>query len=317
MPSFKGRMMTAFMRKVNNFNVYYTDDPVAKMKRTSKRLENNHVPEGFSRSVEKTPSGTKYERIQKEHSKPNGRMILYFHGGAYIAGLFGFYRDFAEDFYYDAGGAETIFLDYRTAPQHKYPVQLNEALDLWYDLTKNQHYDPKKIILGGDSAGANLVLAMMLKLRDNGETLPLGAFCISLWGDMTGSSESFSKNYGKDIEFGDLKYPIMTPQKKQQLLTSSIYDFIGSEDRTNPYISPVFGEYHGFPPMIFTVGGNEMLLDDTLTVTEKLRKENIPVLCEIQPEMFHIYATMRNLTPESQHSWNRILKYIRIMYRIQ
>ena len=317
MPSFKGTICRAFMHKVSNFNIYYTDDVVKKIQKLSAKLVNTHCPEGFSRSVEHTPSGTKYERIRQKDAVPNGRLILYFHGGAYLAGLFGYYRDFAEDFYYEAGGAETIFLDYRTAPEFQYPVQLNEALDLWHDLIENQHYAPEHIILGGDSAGANLLLAMMLKLRDNGEKLPLGAFCISAWADMTGSSGTFVSNYGKDIEFGDLKFPLMTEQKKRQLLESDIYSFIGDTERTDPYISPVFGEYHQFPPMMFTVGGDEMLLDDTLTIVNKLKKEKIPVLCEVQPEMFHIYTTMRDSMPESQHSWNRILKYIRIMYHIQ
>ncbi len=317
MPSFKGRICAAVMHKMSNFNIYYTPDVVGKMQKFSDKLENENYPDDFTCTKEQTPAGTRYERLQKKNTPRNGRLILYFHGGAYIAGLFGYYRDFAEDFYYQAGQAETIFLDYDTAPEYQYPVQLNQALDLWHDLTQNQGYSPREIILGGDSAGGNLLLAMMLKLRDQGEKLPLGAFCISPWTDMTGDSGTFCSNYGKDIEFGDPKHPVMTETKKQALLASDIYSFIGDADRKNPYISPVFGEYHGFPPMIFTVGGNEMLLDDTLTIVGKLRSENIPVLCEMQPDMFHIYTTMRDMMPESQHSWNRILKYIRIMYHIQ
>jgi len=317
MPSFKGEVSRYVMHKLNNFNIYYTPDVVGKIKKISGKLVNNDYPEGFTRMREKTPAGTKYERLRKADTERNGRLILYFHGGAYIGGLFGFYRDFAEDFYYQAGQPETIYLDYHTAPEYQYPTQLNEALDLWHDLTGRQGYRPEEIILGGDSAGANLLLAMMLKLRDDGEALPLGAFCISAWADMTGNSGSFYTNYGKDIEFGDLKHPVMNQRKKQKLLSSDIYCFIGDADRTDPYISPVYGEYHNFPPMMFTVGGDEMLLDDTLTIVDKLRKQNIPVLCEMQPEMFHIYTTLRDATPESRYSWNRVLKYIRIMYHIQ
>jgi len=317
MPSVKGKISRYLMHKLNNFNIYYTPDVVGKMKKVSEKLVNSHCPDGFTRTCETTPAGTKYERLRKTGAEPNGRLILYFHGGAYIAGLFGFYRDFAEDFYYQSGEPETVYLDYHTAPEYQYPTQLNEALDLWHDLTQNQGYRPENIILGGDSAGANLVLATMLKLRDTGEALPLGAFCISAWADMTGNSGTFYSNYGKDIEFGDLKHPVMNQRKKKELLSSDIYCFIGDADRTGPYISPVYGTYHGFPPMIFTVGGDEMLLDDTLTIVNKLKEENIPVLCEIQPDMFHIYTTLRDATPESQHSWNRILKYIRIMYHIQ
>lgn len=317
MPSLKGRLCTAVIHRFSNFNPDHTPDVIGKMKKISRLMINDDYPEGFTRTREKTPAGTKYERLRKIDFPRNGRLILYFHGGAYIAGLFGYYRDFAEDFYYSGGQTETIFLDYRTAPEHKYPSQLNEAIDLWHDLTQNQGYSPKEIIIGGDSSGANLLLAMMLRLRDNGEALPLGAFCISPWTDMTASSASYVFNYGKDVEFGDLRHPSTNRKKKQRLLNSDLYCFIGDADRKNPYISPVFGEYHGFPPMIFTVGANEMLLDDTLRIVEKFRKEKIPVLCEIQPDMFHTYTVQRDMFPESQHSWNRILKYIRIMYHLQ
>jgi len=313
MPSVKGRISRNIMYKVNNFNSYHEPDPVGKMKRISQKMENDNCPSGFSRTQEQTPGGTKFERVWKTGTPINNRVILYLHGGAYIAGLFGFYRNFAEDFF-NVVGAETIYLDYSTAPEFKYPTQLNEALDLWHHLTQNQGYAPENIIIGGDSAGGHLTLDLLLKLRDNGEKMPLGAFCLSPWADMTASGQSFDENYGKDVEFGDPGQE-MTPEKKEFLLRSEIYCCFDGQDRTDPYISPIFADYHGFPPMMFAAGSDEMLLSDTLTIVEKLRKEHIPVICEVQKDMFHIYATLRGLTPESRHSYGRMLNYLRIMFR--
>ena len=313
MPSVKGKISRKVVQKAVNFNAYHEPDIIGRLKRITEKMVNDNCPSGFLCTKEETPGGTKFERVWKTGTPINKRVILYLHGGAYIAGLFGLYRNFAEDFFY-AVGAETIYLDYSTAPEHQFPTQLNEAYDLWNDLIHNQGYAPENIIIGGDSAGAHLTLDLLLKLRDNGEAMPLGAFCMSAWADMTGSGLSFDENYGKDVQFGEIGGE-MTPEKKAFLLKSDIYCCFGDEDRTNPYISPVFAEYHGFPPMIFVVGSDEMPLSDTIAIVEKLKKENIPVICEIQPDMFHVYAAFRGLMPESRHSYGRILNYLRIMFR--
>ncbi len=311
MISLKGRIYRAMMYRLSNFNPYHADI-ISKLKRFSQKLESDSCPDGFIRFEEETKAGTRYERLRNAF-EPSGRLLLYFHGGAYIAGLFGTYRKFAPDFSQAADNGETIFLDYRTAPEYQYPVQLNEALDLWKDLIQNQGYDPKNIIIGGDSSGGNLVLALLLKLRDQGETLPRGAFCISPWADMTASGASFKENYGKDIEFGELG-EVLTEEKRKLIHHSDIYSWLGDADRFDPYVSPVYAEYHDFPPMMLTAGGDEMLLSDTLTITRKLRQAHVPVICEIQPEMFHIYATMGNAFPESAHSYQHIMQFIYMLY---
>ena len=120
-----------------------------------------------------------------------------------LPGRPGAYRNFSTGFFQAANGCETIYLDYRCAPDYQYPTQLNEALDLWDDLTKRQGYAPDQIILGGDSAGANLALALLLKLRDLNKTMPRAAFCISAWTDITCNTQSFRDNYGRDVMFGN------------------------------------------------------------------------------------------------------------------
>lgn len=312
MSSFEAYCLTKIVNRFSNFNTVQNPNLIQRLKKINHFAVNSYCPKGFRLSRETTPAGTKFERITKSKSTRNGKLILYFHGGAYIAGLLSYYKNFSPDFYKESGGAEIIFLDYKLAPEYQYPVQLNEALDLWQDITQRQGYHPENIILGGDSAGANLALAMMLQLRDSHKKLPAGAFCISAWADMTGNSESFVFNYGKDAEFGEIGKK-MTRQTREILHNSEIYSWVGNADRTNPYISPVFADYHGFPPMVFTAGSHEMLLCDTLTIVQKLKQSGIPVACDIQPEMFHIYTVCRHLTPESSHSYWLILRFIKRM----
>ncbi|MDE6729228.1 MAG: alpha/beta hydrolase [Oscillospiraceae bacterium] len=320
MPSPEGKLLTEFMYRFSNFNPVENPDVIGKFRKLNRIVvKNAYCPKGFILSRESTASGTRYERITKAGADRNHKLILYFHGGAYQAGLLYFYKDFAPDFYRESGGAEIIYLDYRLAPEFQYPVQLREALDLWDNITQNQNYQPENIIIGGDSAGGNLVLAMMLWLRDHHQKLPKAAFCISPWADMTGSSTSARSNYGKDVEFGQ-PGKIMTEEISKILHDSEIYAWLSEKDRKenrqNPYISPVFGNYQNFPPMLFTAGRDEMLLGDTLTLVRKFKNLGIPVRCDIQPGMCHIYPVFRHFSPESSHSYWCILNFIRRIFEL-
>ena len=110
------------------------------------------------------------ERHKVSASQPSGKVIYYIHGGCYISGLTYNYRDFCAPFCDLINGAEIVLLDYKLSPEYKYPIQLNEALDLWKTITT--YVKPENIIVGGDSSGGNLALAMLLKLRDENRELP-------------------------------------------------------------------------------------------------------------------------------------------------
>ncbi len=132
----------------------------------------DRLPEAYTWSAETTPGGTAFQRVIRTDTGRTGRVLLYFHGGG-LTGTAWCHPTaiFSTGFFQAANGCETIYLDYRCAPDYQYPTQLNEALDLWDNLTKRQGYAPDQIILGGDSAGANLALALLLKLRDLNKTI--------------------------------------------------------------------------------------------------------------------------------------------------
>lgn len=309
MASIRGNFFRFFLRKTNNLNPVFTPHAVKKIRKLAASSLNDKTPKGFTLSKEKTPNGTLFERVTKDSAAKTGRVIYFLHGGAYISGLLSFYRNFAKDFCDAANGAEMIYLDYHLAPEHLYPTQLNEALDVWDDLTNRQGYLPENIMIAGDSAGANLTLALMLKLRDTGRKMPKAGLCISAWADMTGKGETFSANYGNDIMFGE-KGKELTEEARERLIHSEIFCYAGDADRTDPYVSPVYGEYHDFPPMFFAAGGHEMLLSDTLTIVENLKKNAVPVEYDIQPEMFHIYAIYGNFIIEAKESYRKIILFI-------
>lgn len=308
MASIRGKITKMYLGKVGNLNPKITPNPVEKMSKLWNNANNDKKPFGYSLEKCATSKGTLYEKVYKTGEEKNGRVIYYLHGGAYISGLLSVYRKLSPQFY-KAAGVETIFLDYKCAPEYKYPTQLNEAIDVWDDLM-SQGYKPKDIIVGGDSAGANLALAFLLKLRDEGREMPLAGFCFSAWADMTGKGESYKNNYPHDILFGE-KGRNASIEDEEELLNSEIYSFIGDADRHDPYVSPVYGEYHNFPPMYFTVGGHEMLLDDTLTVVKKLKEKGVEVGLDVQKEMFHIYPLYGMFVPEGRKSFLMTMDFIK------
>lgn len=312
MTSVRGNILKFILRLTNNLNPEKSPNAIEKIQKYSKLLINNKTPKGFTLSKEKTPNRTKFERISKTGSKKNGKVIYYLHGGAYIAGLISIYRNFAVDFF-EASGCELILLDYSLAPKHKYPTQLNEAFDVWNDLINNQGYKPDDIIIGGDSAGGNLTLALLLKLRDEKLPMPKAAFCLSPWTDMTASGESYIENYSNDILFGE-KGKEITEASREKFINSELYCFVGDADRKKPYVSPIYGDYHDFPPMYFAAGSHEMLLSDTLSIVENLKKNNVPVESEIKDEMFHTYVIYGAFMPEGAESFKKILDFIKAQF---
>ena len=183
--SIRGKLAKFYLGTVGNLNPNKSPNAIEKMSKLWGNTINDKTPKGYTLVKEKTEQGTLYERVFKTGEEKNGKVIYYLHGGAYIAGLLSIYRKLSPQFY-KAAGVETIFLDYKTAPEYKFPTQLNEALDVWYQLTEIEKISPKNIIVAGDSAGANLTLALLLRLRDLGEEMPLAAFCFSAWADMKG-----------------------------------------------------------------------------------------------------------------------------------
>lgn len=234
-------------------------------------------------------------------------MIFYIHGGCYISGLTYNYRDFCAPLCDAAKGAEVVLLDYKLCPEYRYPTQLNEALDLWTELTTRTRSE--NIIVGGDSSGGNLALALLLKLRDSKGAMPCGCFLLSPWTDMTASGKSYVLNYQRDVEIGDKK-GVFDHATRRKLLGSYLFDYIGAADRKSPYVSPAFADYSGFPPMLLFAGEHEMLLDDTLTVYNKAKSAGVDVRLETQPGMFHSYVLYQNYMPESKASYNTLKRFI-------
>lgn len=233
-------------------------------------------------------------------------MILQLHGGGYIGPMKNIYRKFAVHYSKLSFGGDVLTVDYRVAPEYPYPAALEDAYDAYKWLIHEKGYHPKQVIVAGDSAGGGLALALCLYLRDHGIALPAGLILMSPWADMTCSGESYDTNYELDPLFGN---------SRESMLYNSSY--IGNADPKNPYLSPVFGDFKGLPPMLFQTGGYEMMLSDTLACAELAKKAGIKRRVSVYEGMFHVFQMSMGLFPESREAWAEAGQFIQLIYQIR
>lgn len=257
----------------------------------------------------KTKNGTKYEVYLPKSGAKNDNVVYYLHGGAYLGKQTWVYRYQSRYFSDAAGGATVVYVDYDVAPKAKYPTQLNQALDVWDEITGKLGFKAENVVCGGDSAGGNLCLAMMLKLRDTGKAMPCGAFCMSPWTDMMGTGDSYKDNYENDSLFG-INGGVLTDEKKEKLMNFDIYSWCENADRYDPYVSPVYADFHDFPPMCFTVGTWELLMSDTERIVDNLHSHDIPVTIFRGHHLWHVFVLFHGIIPEATAAFSVITNFI-------
>lgn len=234
--------------------------------------------------------------------KPNTDfIILQLHGGGYIGGMRNAYRMFAGLYNEVSRGMSVLTVDYRVAPEDPYPAALLDAYEAYCWLLE-QGWSSEQIILAGDSAGGGLAMALCHYLKDLGRQLPLGIIAMSPWTDLTAGGESYDTNYEKDPLFG---------RTRDSLLYNK--DYVGEHDPMNAYISPLFGDFREFPPMLLQVGSYEMLLSDSVNVAAKAREQGVKVRLSIYEGMFHIFQMAAKLLPESKKAWIEAGKFIDVL----
>lgn len=236
---------------------------------------------------------------EADEEKGTEGIILQLHGGGYYGKLHNTYRDMAGLYNEISNGMDVLSIDYRVAPEHPFPAALEDAVAA-YQWILEQGYSSDRLFVAGDSAGGGLTLALCLYLRDHGIRLPAGIVTMSAWTDLTKSGESYEENFDIDPIFGGTK-------------DSLVYNdgYYKGEDPENPYISPINGDYSGFPPMLMQVGEYEMLLSDTLEVAKKAREKGVLVKEHVYTGMFHVFQMGLLLYPEAKEAWVEVGRFIR------
>jgi len=230
----------------------------------------------------------------------NREVVLQLHGGGYIGKMKNAYRDFAVLYARMPGERAVLSVDYRVAPEDPYPAALEDAYAA-YQWLLEMGCRGSQIIVAGDSAGGGLALALCLYLKDKGEPLPKKLVLMSPWTDLAATGDSYETNFEKDPLFGNTT---------DSMIYSNAY--YGENDPKTPYISPLYGNYEGFPPMLFQVGGSEMLLSDSARAAKKAKAAGCEVQLTIYDEMFHVFQLGMKKMKESREAWKEIEEFLTI-----
>ncbi len=211
--------------------------------------------------------------VNRAHMKKY--VILHCHGGGYSTGSSLYARTLTSKLA-ESTSMDVLCFDYRLAPEHPYPAATEDAMKVW-DYLMLLGYGARDIILTGDSAGGNLALSLVLKLKEQGRLLPRGIVLMSPWTDLTSSGKSFEAKAEVD--------PVLDRDYIDRMVAAYAPDM----DLKQPLISPLFGDFEGFPPVYIQAGENEILLSDSLRLHQALVDANVSVKMDTYKGMWHVF----------------------------
>lgn len=241
-----------------------------------------------------TPKGVRLEAVEEANIKgewvwweqpPADHAILYLHGGGYIACSPATHRNCTAELARQTG-LRVFALDYRLAPEHKFPAQIDDAVSAYHWL-RAQGIASHNIVIGGDSAGGGLTMATLIALRDAGESLPAFGFCFSPWVDMTASGASYQTNHRRDPMFYGDSTKSLAPL------------YLGATAPNHPLASPIFADLTGLPPLSVYVGSTEVLLDDARQLVARAQAHGVTAELHIADRQPHVWPIMVGLMPEA------------------
>lgn len=258
------------------------------LRRTTARAR---VPADVTRAAA-SADGVPCEWLIPQGSPPN-QALVYLHGGGFVLGVtpqhIGMVAHLARTM-----GVRALMVDYRLAPEHPYPAALDDCVAAYRWLLR-QGLAPQNIVLAGDSAGGNLALTTLMKLRDGGEPLPAAAACLSPVADLT--------ERPGPARFQD---PLL-PLKAVRFYNTS---YVAQGDAHDPLISPIYGDWRGLPPLLVHVGEEEMLRDDAVRLAAAARAAGVDVRLEVYPRMWHVWQLFPAL-PQAIASLDDIARFLK------
>lgn len=216
-------------------------------------------------------------------------VILYVHGGGYVAGSIASHRNLTGHMA-QASGCRVLSVDYRLAPEHPHPAPVDDAVSA-YRWLLDQGVAAANIAISGDSAGGGLAVATQLAIRDQGLPMPAASVPISPWVDMSASGESYETRADVD------------PMVSHDNITGIAGHFLGIDgDPADPLASPICGDLGGLPPMLIQVGDHEVLLSDGQALAAKAEAEGVDVTLEVWPEMIHVWHSLAGMCDEADEA---------------
>lgn len=230
-----------------------------------------------------------YGGVRGTWAEPKGeavdRVIVFFHGGAFVSCPAATYTFYAA-WFVRAAGARAFIVDYSLAPETRFPKQIEECAAAYRGLLRE--VDPARIAFVGDSCGGGIALATLLRLRDAGVPLPACLASISGWFDLEVTGDSALHPVGEDR----FVHPVWMRERGR--------DYVGPQgDPRDPLASPIHAQLHGLPPLFLQVGQVDVTRDDAVRIAARAGRDGTAVVLEIWPDMIHGFQGMQGFCPEA------------------
>lgn len=225
------------------------------------------------------------------------RAILLLHGGGFTAGSLTSHQRLAADLSM-ACGTRVLLIDYRLAPEHPFPAGMDDCVTAYQWLLK-QGFKPGHLAIAGDSAGGGLSVSTALCLKDDGIDQPAALIALSPWVNLACDGETMDSKAKVD--------PIAT----QEGLLRCARDYLNGHDNKDPFVSPVFADLRGLPPLLIQVGTREILLDDSRKLAVRARADDVLVRLEEWPGQIHDWHVMTDWMTDARRALGGVATFVR------
>lgn len=249
-----------------------------------------------------TASATSFGGVPAIECRPGGLaadapVLLYLHGGGFRIASALAYRAYCSHLA-SVIGARVVAVDYRLAPEHRFPAALDDTVAAYRALL-DEPVAPSRLVVAGDSAGGGLAASLVLAAPAAGLALPAGVVCSSPWVDLRVTAGTYAANAEVDRLFS------------REAAETAAELYLGDHDPTDPLASPVFGDWSAAPPLLIQVGDVEVLLDDARRLAEVAERAGAAVTLTVAPEMPHIWPMSYPAFPEAVEAVEEIAAFVR------
>ncbi len=220
------------------------------------------------------------------------KIFMFMHGGGYYRGSVAATRATVARISAEAK-VKCLSIKYRLAPEYPFPAAIDDSYSA-YEWLINEGICPKQIIVSGQSAGGGLCLALLLKIKENNISQPLGAVALSPWTDLSQSGKTMIKNRNID--------PVISKQYLDRFAKLYFPDL----NNMSHLASPIIGDLSGLPDILIQVGSAETMLDNSTRFYEKAKKANVNAKLEIWENMFHGWHSYAHILKDAENAIKKI-----------
>jgi len=235
--------------------------------------------------------------LKAKPPRPSDPAILFLHGGALVSCTAPEYTFFAA-WFVRATGLRAFIVDYRLAPEHRFPAALDDCVAAHQGLVASG-VAPEEIALVGDSCGGGFVVTTLVKLRDLGAPLPACGVALGGWLDAEVSGDAAVNPVAEDVFVNPL------------WMRARWRDYLGpSGDPRHPHVSPIHADLHGLPPLLLQYGQVDNVRDDGARLAARAGRDGVAVTLEIWPGMVHGFVGLHGFCPEAEWAVKHAAQFI-------